>query len=206
MRFTAQEVALRVRSDSSTSPPPSTLLCGRAVDCWALGVTACELLTGYCLFKIDDFEQPSDMSTGTCMALEWQHLAGLHMDWVRAVPSHGPYLYRVRACIHMSKIGLTSRDQWTILILGGVAIRAYRLVSQVRHDTSFADTADITGYMLNCTGERPGIIHHPRDLQSVFVSSFVFSKIWPVFHIFTKDGLDQGWRSGKNMKVKGPNR
>jgi serine/threonine protein kinase len=60
--------------------------CSPPVDCWALGVTALELLTGCCLFKVDKKARPSEVVSGTedCDTWEWSYTAGLHKQWVRS--------------------------------------------------------------------------------------------------------------------------
>ncbi len=57
---------------------------GPPLDCWAFGITALQLLTGCCLFKIKNSVRPSDILPGTreCHIWERTYTADLHKEWV----------------------------------------------------------------------------------------------------------------------------
>jgi hypothetical protein len=123
LRYTSPELVLCARSDLFTGPLPALPLCGRAVDCWALGATAFEMLTGCCLFKLDQSKQASDMATDECDVWEWRETARLHREWVRAsfflscifpVPAMQPLLKNhVCKCVALRRC-LNSESQYTV--------------------------------------------------------------------------------------------
>jgi hypothetical protein len=77
---------LRSRAASNTVQPRYQKY-GPAADCWALGATAFELLTGYCLFAPDLSARPCGLDTAACFDWTWRHTADLHEDWVRHMVS-----------------------------------------------------------------------------------------------------------------------
>jgi hypothetical protein len=64
----------------------SSSLYGPPADCWALGVTALELLSGCCLFNFDNGLRPTELTWEDFPAWDSKHTAGLHAEWVRAHP------------------------------------------------------------------------------------------------------------------------
>jgi hypothetical protein len=64
---------------------------GFPVDCWALGVTALELLTGRCLFEPDYSERPVGILSASAADAEWrdERIACLHAQRVRRLPANG---------------------------------------------------------------------------------------------------------------------
>jgi hypothetical protein len=60
---------------------------GPAADCWALGATAFQMLTGGSLFELDVRARPegNGIVPGTGSAWSWQCTADLHRDWVRGI-------------------------------------------------------------------------------------------------------------------------
>jgi serine/threonine protein kinase len=98
LQYVAPELVLLDESELGTTPPPGSPLCGRAVDCWSLGVTAFELLTGCCLFKVSRDDAPSGMSPDEYKSWEWQRTAELHREWVRAEPP--PFLHLLICITH----------------------------------------------------------------------------------------------------------
>ncbi len=82
MGYIAPELLWSSRSKPRSGAPGGSTMCGPPVACWALGVTALELLTGCCLFNCAH-DQPTDILTDECEAWAWRYTADLHEEWVR---------------------------------------------------------------------------------------------------------------------------
>jgi serine/threonine protein kinase len=82
------EELIRQLGRSEQVGEPSYKWTGYPVDCWALGVTALELLPGQCLFQPDYSERPVDIRPGTPEDTKWRDecVAYLHAQWVRSIP------------------------------------------------------------------------------------------------------------------------
>ncbi len=103
--YSAPELLLSSRSKRGESAPPDCTTYGPAVDMWALGVTALQVLTGCCLFEAEEEDmpceegvmpseegvmpceegvKPPDTAYGADDPVAWtlRHTADLHADWV----------------------------------------------------------------------------------------------------------------------------
>jgi hypothetical protein len=88
--YTAPELILAARSNAVTGAPPCYASYGPAVDCWAFGLVAFKLLTGYDLFRsVADAVPPEtdEGMDGDDTAWHTQYMADLHAEWVRARPN-----------------------------------------------------------------------------------------------------------------------
>jgi hypothetical protein len=81
--YMAPEMLSAARSVSLKDAAPSSAACGPPIDCWALGLTALELLTGCNLFSIGHCRPPGTLPADWT-ARQMQYTADLHKDWVCA--------------------------------------------------------------------------------------------------------------------------
>lgn len=85
--YSAPELLMCARSKRVKDAPPLFSACSPAIDCWAFGLTAMQLLTASCLFAPEKHACPSDLDPKSEDGVVWslQHVADLHADWVRDV-------------------------------------------------------------------------------------------------------------------------
>jgi hypothetical protein len=87
--YTAPELILAARTNPVSNAPRCYASYGPAVDCWAYGLVAFKLLTGYNLFRLVADAVPPETDQGmddNHMAWHTQNMADLHVEWVRASP------------------------------------------------------------------------------------------------------------------------
>jgi hypothetical protein len=87
--YSAPELLRSARSKQGTAVAASVAECGPAVDCWSYGVTALQLLTGFCLFQLADIAKPADILPQSDQWRAWcmRETADLHAEWVRDFPA-----------------------------------------------------------------------------------------------------------------------
>jgi serine/threonine protein kinase len=81
--YMAPETLLPELSNQEEDALPGFSQRGPPIDCWALGLTAMELLTGCKLFKVGH-RQPSCTLPTDGVSWQMRYTADLHKDWVRA--------------------------------------------------------------------------------------------------------------------------
>ncbi len=74
--------------------------CGPPMDCWALGLTAFEVLTGFRLFAYSANAMPANISQHTPQGADWEagYIADLHYQWVRVLPDYFASIFWLCCC------------------------------------------------------------------------------------------------------------